>query len=127
MASKHPVLPYRAGVGIVLVDPFANILILPGSEGQPMNSWRMPEGPLGMGESEREAALRVLLDQTGLRDVRVLSEAPGWFNYELPCDEQGVGLGGLYCGSSSGSPCRSPPPHALGAAATETRRPPHAG
>ena len=98
MAFTHPVLPYRTGVGIMLADGRGHVLVRQGCKGEPATSWGMPEGSIGAGESEREAALRVLQEQTGIAGAKVLAQAPGWFTYELPCDQLNAGVTGQFSG-----------------------------
>ena len=44
------------------------------------------------------AALRELEEETGVRSVELLAEAPGWFTYDLPEELLGVALKGKYRG-----------------------------
>ena len=74
----------------MLADGRGHVLVRQGCKGEPATSWGMPEGSIGAGESEREAALRVLQEQTGIAGAKVLAQAPGWFTYELPCDQLNV-------------------------------------
>ena len=44
----------------------------------------MPQGGIDKGEEPLPAALRELYEETGMRSVSLLAEAPGWINYDLP-------------------------------------------
>jgi len=48
--------------------------------------WQMPQGGLDVGEQPRDAALRELNEETGLKpqQVELVSEHPRWLAYELP-------------------------------------------
>jgi putative (di)nucleoside polyphosphate hydrolase len=58
----------------------------------------MPQGGIIPGERERAAALRELEEETGVRNVELLAEAPGWLSYDLPEELLGIALKGRYRG-----------------------------
>jgi putative (di)nucleoside polyphosphate hydrolase len=68
------------------------------SEDKSAYIWQMPQGGIAPGEDERAAALRELQEETAVRSVDVLAEAPGWFTYDLPNELLGVALKGRYRG-----------------------------
>lgn len=77
------VLPYRLGVGMMLVNRegqvFAGKRIDTISE-----AWQMPQGGIDKGESPRDAALRELYEEVGLKNVEIIAESKDWFYYDLP-------------------------------------------
>ena len=54
--------------------------------------WQMPQGGIDVGEGTRAAALRELEEETGVRSVEVVAEAPRWLSYDLPEALIGVAL-----------------------------------
>ncbi|MBI5265523.1 MAG: RNA pyrophosphohydrolase [Bradyrhizobium sp.] len=81
--------PYRPNVGIALFNSAGDVLIgrrfrddgpeiiLPGLE------WQMPQGGVDEGENLREAAMRELWEETGVRTAAYLGETD-WLSYEFP-------------------------------------------
>jgi putative (di)nucleoside polyphosphate hydrolase len=81
--------PYRPNVGIALFNVSGQVLIgrrfrddgpeiiLPGLE------WQMPQGGIDEAENPREAVMRELWEETGVRNASYLGETD-WLTYEFP-------------------------------------------
>jgi putative (di)nucleoside polyphosphate hydrolase len=60
--------------------------------------WQMPQGGIDKGEVARDAAGRELFEETSIRSVELIAEAPGWIYYDLPDEALGIALKGKYRG-----------------------------
>ena len=60
--------------------------------------WQMPQGGIDKGETARDAAARELFEETSIRSVELIAEAPGWIYYDLPDAALGTALKGKYRG-----------------------------
>jgi putative (di)nucleoside polyphosphate hydrolase len=58
----------------------------------------MPQGGIDAREDPAQAALRELEEETGIRSVSVIAEAPGWYFYDLPENVRPKAWGGRYRG-----------------------------
>lgn len=97
-----PDLPYRLSVGIMLLNGSGRVWL---GRRQPkwlqdksQFIWQMPQGGIELGEAPREAALRELREETGVAQVDVLAEYPGWLTYDLPGELIGIALKGRFRG-----------------------------
>jgi len=95
-------LPYRPCVGIMLINRDGLVWV---GKRRPKwvgdrspHIWQMPQGGICSGEPERAAALRELEEETAVRSVEIIAEAPGWLSYDLPTELLGVALKGRYRG-----------------------------
>lgn len=61
--------------------------------------WQMPQGGIDEGEDPYDAALRELYEETNVRSVTLLAEAPRWLSYDLP-PESNKRWSGKYAGQS---------------------------
>ena len=52
----------------------------------PGHEWQMPQGGIDKGEDAYAAALRELYEETNVRSVSLIAEAPNWLCYDLPDD-----------------------------------------
>jgi putative (di)nucleoside polyphosphate hydrolase len=95
-------LPYRPCVGIMLINSGGLVWVgrrRPKWVGNRSSYfWQMPQGGIGSGEGALAAALRELEEETGVRSVEVVAEAPQWLSYDLPDELIGVALKGRYRG-----------------------------
>jgi len=77
-------LPYRHGVGIALFNKDGKVLIA--RRFHAANSWQMPQGGRGHGETDLQAAFRELYEEVGVpKDaVVLLEEMKETLTYDLP-------------------------------------------
>ena len=86
MTAKED-LPYRPCAGVMLLN--RDGLAFAGQRlDTTMEAWQMPQGGIDAGETAKEAAIRELGEEIGLRpdQVELVAEAPGEFFYDLPDD-----------------------------------------
>ena len=102
--TKADSLPYRPCVGIMVVN--SQGLVWAGRRIAETDSemagsdklWQMPQGGIDEGEDPLPAALRELYEETGIRTVSLLAEAPDWIHYDLPEHQVGIAFKGRYRG-----------------------------
>lgn len=104
--KKADELPYRPCVGIMVLNDAGDVwagrrIVEPKGEmdGATM-LWQMPQGGIDAGEDPLEAATRELYEETGMKSVSLLAEAPGWINYDLPEHLIGIALKGKFRGQT---------------------------
>jgi len=81
--KNHNELPLRLGVGIVLLNKKNEIFVGKRID-NPKNSWQMPQGGVDQNEDFLQAAKRELVEETGIKSIRLIKELDGWFKYDLP-------------------------------------------
>ncbi|MGE4528227.1 MAG: RNA pyrophosphohydrolase [Rhodospirillaceae bacterium] len=75
--------PYRLGVGLVLLNPAAQVFVAQRID-TPEPAWQMPQGGIDAGEDPRTAAFREMAEEIGTGAAEVLAETPDWLTYDLP-------------------------------------------
>ncbi len=99
-------LPYRPCVGIMVLN--RDGLVWAGRRIAEDDSemagatklWQMPQGGIDKGEDPLPAARRELYEETGMRSVTLLAEAPRWIDYDLPREVLGIALKGKFRGQT---------------------------
>jgi putative (di)nucleoside polyphosphate hydrolase len=91
-------LPYRPCVGVMLMDADGRLWV--GERLDTPGAWQMPQGGIDAGEDPRTAALREMLEETGVPPgrVTVVAETADWLTYDLPPDLVGRAWKGKYRG-----------------------------
>lgn len=92
-------LPYRPGVGVVLINP-AGLIFAGQRIDTAAPAWQMPQGGIDEGEKPREAAMRELWEETGVTPeiVEPLAKTADWLTYDLPPELLGKVWKGKYRG-----------------------------
>ncbi len=102
---KHAAdLPYRRCVGVMVLNREG--LVWAGRRIAKSDSemagaahlWQMPQGGIDKGEDAFEAAKRELWEETGIKSVSLIEEAPDWVTYDLPEELVGIALKGKFRG-----------------------------
>lgn len=92
-------LPFRRCVGIMLANPAGQVFVGQRCD-RDQAAWQMPQGGIDKAETPAAAALRELVEETGVTAdlVRVEAETPGWLAYDLPPEVVPTIWGGRYRG-----------------------------
>lgn len=105
-ASRRPRPGYRRCVGVALFNAQGRVLVgrrrAPGrlDPGAMPHRWQMPQGGVDRGEEPLQAARRELREETGVRSVELLAEAPEWFDYDFPAEIVSSTRGGRFAGQT---------------------------
>ncbi len=102
-AAHTDTLPYRPCVGALVFNRDDYVFLGHRADGPeepegPGTWWQMPQGGVDHTEDPRDAVLRELYEETGIRSVEILAESEGWLLYDLPPELQGKAWGGRYRG-----------------------------
>ena len=83
MASNNINLPFRSGVGIVVLNKDNKVFVAKRIDNQ-KNFWQMPQGGVDEGEDYLAASYRELEEETSIRNVKLIKELDGLISYDLP-------------------------------------------
>jgi putative (di)nucleoside polyphosphate hydrolase len=91
-------LPYRPNVGVMLINTAG--LIFAGQRIDTADAWQMPQGGIDDGEKPKVAALRELLEETGVAPdlVEFIAKTDDWVIYDFPPEVQPKVAGGKFKG-----------------------------
>ena len=90
-------LPFRSGVGIVVLNKRNKVFVAKRIDNQ-KNFWQMPQGGVDKDEDYLTAAYRELEEETSIKNVDLIKELDGLISYELPENLLGVIWKGKYKG-----------------------------
>ena len=82
-------LPLRIGVGAIVLNNENKILVGKRKD-NPVNKWQMPQGGINKNESFLAAMKRELNEETSIKNIQIIKELDGWFQYELPKNLVGI-------------------------------------
>ena len=94
---NHKILPLRTGVGIAVINS-QNKVFVGKRKDNPFDKWQMPQGGVDSNEPLLLAMKRELLEETSIKNIKVLKEFDQWLEYELPEDLIGKIWKGKYRG-----------------------------
>ena len=97
MLDEFRKLPLRSGVGIVVINKNNKIFVAKRIDNQ-KNFWQMPQGGVNKGEDFLTAAYRELEEETSIKNVELIHELDGFFEYYLPDRLLGIIWKGKYKG-----------------------------
>ena len=89
MDEKFKSLPFRKGVGIIVLNKYNKIFVAKRID-NPKNFWQMPQGGVDKGEDFLSAAYRELEEETSIKKVELIKEIDETTTYELPSHLLGI-------------------------------------
>jgi len=82
-------LPLRIGVGVIVLNN-ENKVFVGKRKDNPGDKWQMPQGGVDKNENFLSAMKRELYEETSIKNIKVLKELDGLFEYELPKNLLGI-------------------------------------
>ena len=73
----------RNGVGVIILNN-ENKVFVGKRRDNPIDKWQMPQGGVDSGEDYLMAMKRELYEETSIKNIKILRELDGFFEYELP-------------------------------------------
>ena len=99
MKKEFQDLPYRSGVGIVVLNKKNKVFVARRID-NPKNFWQMPQGGVDKNEDFLTAAFRELDEETSIKSVELIKELDGFITYNLPDHLLGIIWKGKYKGQT---------------------------
>tara|TARA_B100001093_G_scaffold195628_1_gene188090 strand:- start:456 stop:935 length:480 start_codon:yes stop_codon:yes gene_type:complete len=97
MEKKFENLPFRSGVGIIVMNKKNKVFVARRIDNT-KNFWQMPQGGVNQDEDYLAAAYRELEEETSIKNVDLVKELDGLISYDLPKSLQGIIWKGKYRG-----------------------------
>ena len=82
-------LPMRTGVGIIVLNNNNQVFVGKRID-NPGDKWQMPQGGVDEGEDFITAMKRELIEETSIRNIKVLKVIKHMYEYELPRNLVGI-------------------------------------
>ena len=82
-------LPMRSGVGIIVLNN-NNQVFVGKRKDNPGDKWQMPQGGVNKGEDFINAMRRELIEETSIKNIKILKEIQNMYQYELPNNLVGI-------------------------------------
>ena len=82
-------LPMRTGVGIIVLND-NNQVFVGKRKDNPGDKWQMPQGGVDKGEDFVTAMRRELIEETSIKNIKILKEIKNMYQYELPNNLIGI-------------------------------------
>ena len=82
-------LPMRTGVGIIVLNN-NNQVFVGKRKDNPGDKWQMPQGGVDKGEDFTTAMRRELIEETSIKNIKILKEIQNMYQYELPNNLVGI-------------------------------------
>ena len=82
-------LPLRIGVGAIVLNK-ENKIFVGKRKDNPVDKWQMPQGGVNKDETFLNAMKRELNEETSIKNIQIIKELDGWFEYELPKNLLGI-------------------------------------
>ena len=82
-------LPMRTGVGIIVLNK-NNQVFVGKRKDNPGDKWQMPQGGVDKGEDFITAMRRELIEETSIKNIKILKEIQKMYQYELPKNLVGI-------------------------------------
>ena len=79
--DKHK-LPLRKGIGIIVLNKNNHVFVGKRKD-NPTDKWQMPQGGVDNGEDFITAMRRELIEETGIKKIKILKEIQNMYQYEL--------------------------------------------
>ena len=82
-------LPMRIGVGVIVLND-DNLVFVGKRRDNPIDKWQMPQGGVDKGEDFTTAMKRELIEETSIKNIKILKEIDNMYEYELPENLVGI-------------------------------------
>ena len=96
---KKEKLPMRTGVGIIVLNSEDQVFVGKRKD-NPGDQWQMPQGGVDKGEDFVSAMRRELMEETSIKNIKILKEIDKIYNYELPKNLVGIIWKGKFRGQA---------------------------